>query len=101
MRVVQASSGVGVRWSAGDLTLATLLFVGTVAYAATLPTNMAPPDEATYLLEAKRLRDGDVMYRDVFDFTTPGYPFALLVARIKVGFGEPNHPLRRLNCGQR
>ncbi len=56
-----------------DMALALLLFVTTVLYLATLPLNLGTPDEAHALLAAKRVFDGEVMYRDVFDLSTPGW----------------------------
>jgi hypothetical protein len=81
MRGAQANSVAAVRWSTGgDVILAALLFACAVAYLASLPRNLSPADEATYLLEAKRLYDGEVMYRDVFDFITPGYQYLMALA---------------------
>jgi hypothetical protein len=54
-----------------------MLFAGTLAYVAALPPNLGAADEASYLHEATRLLDGEVMYRDVFDFVTPGFQYLM------------------------
>lgn len=78
MRPVQSGAAAVASWFASrDVVLPLLLFAGTVVYVSTLPTNLSPADEGTYLYEAKRLFDGDVMYRDVFDFITPGYQYLM------------------------
>lgn len=65
-----------------DAIVLAVLFIVTVAYLTRLPPNLSPADESSYLHEAKRLLDGEVMYRDVFDFITPGFQYlmALLFA---------------------
>jgi hypothetical protein len=45
----------------------------TALYFAALPLNLGTPDEAHGLLAARRVFDGEVMYRDVFELTTPGW----------------------------
>src|SRR6185295_19928482 len=60
------------RWTTADAVLATGLFVTTVAYLAALPRTIASADEGTFLYEAKRILDGQVFYRDIFDLITPG-----------------------------
>jgi hypothetical protein len=74
------SAAAAVRPAGRDLIVALLLFSTAVGYVATLPWNLYPADEATYLLEAKRVLDGEVMYRDVFDFITPGYQYLMALA---------------------
>ena len=56
-----------------------------VAYLVSLPRNLGSSDEATYLYEAKRLLHGEIMYRDVFDFITPGWMY--LMAAMFWAFG--------------
>ena len=66
-----ATPAAGTDWR--DVVLALVIAVASVAYLAALPRNLAPADEAVQLYEAKRLLEGEVMYRDVFEMTTPGY----------------------------
>jgi len=54
-----------------DAALALLLLAGATVYVSLLPRNLGPADEAYFLYEAKRIRDGEVMYRDIFQFVTP------------------------------
>lgn len=56
-----------------DAVLALVLFAAVVAYLTAMPLNLQSPDEARHLDHAKRLLDGEVLYRDVFDITTPGW----------------------------
>src|SRR6185295_2372590 len=60
-----------------DAALVLTIFIATFAYLACLPRNLAQADEAIQLYEAKRLLEGEVMYRDVFEMTTPGYHFVM------------------------
>lgn len=75
MREARAAHGVarmaGFDWR--DAVLVLGIAVASFAYLAVLPRNLAPADEAVQLYEAKRLLEGEVMYRDVFEMTTPGY----------------------------
>jgi len=59
------------RRDAGDAALALLIFAAAWAYLASLPRYLGGADESYFLYEAKRIRDGEVMYRDFFQFTTP------------------------------
>jgi hypothetical protein len=68
-----------------DAALALLLFSATVVYLAALPLNLRAPDEAHALLAAKRIFDGEVMYRDIFDLSTPGWVY--LIAGVFHVFG--------------
>jgi hypothetical protein len=63
-----------------DAVLALLVFAAIVAYLVYLPRTLSRADESHFLYEAKRIRDGEVMYRDFFQFVTPGasYIMALL-----------------------
>jgi hypothetical protein len=56
-----------------DALLAGLLFAGAVLYWVSLPHSLGPADESVHLYEAKRVLDGEVLYRDVFNFITPGW----------------------------
>src|SRR5262245_10164019 len=63
-----------------DALLGLLVFSATVAYLATLPATLGRADESFFLYQAKRIRDGQVMYRDFFQFAAPGawYTMAFL-----------------------
>jgi hypothetical protein len=54
-----------------DRLLAHALAAVTLAYLASLPRYLGWADESYFLYEAKRIRDGEVMYRDIFQFITP------------------------------
>jgi hypothetical protein len=54
-----------------------LLFAGITAYVAALPRSLNPADEATHLYEAKRILDGQVMYRDIFEIIPPGWMYLM------------------------
>ena len=56
-----------------DGVLALLLFTITAMYVVALPLSIASPDENNALHQAKRLLDGEVMYRDIFDPSMPGW----------------------------
>jgi hypothetical protein len=56
---------------APDAGVALALCAATVAYLLLLPRDLNITDESYFLYEAKRIRDGEVMYRDIFQFTTP------------------------------
>ena len=60
-----------------DVLLAVLLFAAIVAYLVYLPRTLGRADESFFLYEAKRIRDGDVIYRDFFQFVTPGAPYIM------------------------
>jgi hypothetical protein len=73
--VAAAMNGAQPRPRAGwlDVLLPAVLFVATTLYVAAQPRNLAPADESVYLYEAKRVLEGAVLYRDVFEITTPGW----------------------------
>ena len=71
------------RHTRADAVLAGLIFAASVAYLAALPRNLNPADESVHLYEAKRILDGEVLYRDVFNFITPGW-FYLMAALFHV-----------------
>src|SRR5262245_16695036 len=50
-----------------------------------LPHSLGPADESVHLYEAKRVLDGEVLYRDVFNFITPGWFY--LMASLFWAFG--------------
>jgi hypothetical protein len=67
-------------WRLGLLGAA--LPLGAFAYLMAYPPTLGPSDESYILYEAKRLWEGDVLYRDFFDFVMPGtfYFYALAYA---------------------
>lgn len=62
-----------------DAIIGALLFSGAVLYWASLPHSLQAADESVHLYEAKRLLEGEVLYRDFFNFITPGW-FYLMAA---------------------
>ncbi len=60
-----------------DLALAAALAAGACAYLAALPRNLSGADESYLLYEAKRILDGEVLYRDVAQFVAPGAWWAM------------------------
>ncbi|MGH7786698.1 MAG: ArnT family glycosyltransferase [Candidatus Binatia bacterium] len=60
-----------LRSSRVDRCIGALLFGATVAYLAVLPHNLGRADEVFFLVEAKRLLHGELMYRDLFWFAGP------------------------------
>lgn len=81
--------------------LGVLLAVGTVVYLAALPRNLGPADEAIHLYEAKRVLQGDVMYRDVFEIITPGwmYLMALLFRVFGTGMATARIAMAVIHAG--
>ncbi len=77
---VSADASGRVLLTPADAAAALLLFAATVIYFVELPHNLGFTDEGGFLYEAKRLLDGDVFYRDIFEIITPGshYLMALL-----------------------
>ena len=73
------------RFRSRDAVLAVLVFVGIVTYLVYLPRSLGRADESHFLYEAKRIREGQVMYRDFFQFVTPGAPY--LMALLFWAFG--------------
>jgi hypothetical protein len=63
-----------------DYALCGALAVGIMVYLYLWPRDLFGFDEGLYLYESKRLLDGDVFYRDIFEIITPGsfYVMALL-----------------------
>jgi hypothetical protein len=64
-------------WSWKDVALALLIFAGTVAYLASLPRDLGAADEALHLYDAKRVLEGEVIYRDFFTAITPGFMYLM------------------------
>lgn len=60
-----------------DWVVALVLFTVTVLYLSSLPPNLAPADEAIHLYESKRILNGEVLYRDVFEMITPGFMYLM------------------------
>lgn len=60
-----------------DFLSAALLFAATVLYLGLQPPNLGAADESVYLYQAKRVLEGAVPYRDVFDLTTPGWLYVM------------------------
>jgi hypothetical protein len=58
---------------AGRLDLAVVLALAlvTIGFLLAWPRKLGNSDESYFLYQAKRLSEGEVMYRDVFDFITP------------------------------
>lgn len=54
-----------------DWTWSVLLLVATAAYLSWLPRNLGWADESFFLYEARRIREGEAMYRDFFQFVAP------------------------------
>ena len=71
---------------AADLAIAFGLALGTVAYLARLP-RFLNSDEGYYLYESKRLLDGKVFYRDLFDLITPGAHYLMAASFAVFGTG--------------
>lgn len=69
----RARGNAAVVRTGSDAIIAALLFSGTVLYWASLPHSLQPADESVHLYEAKRLLEGEVLYRDFFNFITPGW----------------------------
>lgn len=55
-----------------DWWLATVVALGVVLYLGSLPYNLGVADESFFLNDSKRLLHGQLMYRDVFYYATPG-----------------------------
>jgi hypothetical protein len=60
-----------------DLVVSSIIVAGVVVYLNMLPRNLSPADESVHLYEAKRLLHGEVMYRDVFNYITPGWMYLM------------------------
>ena len=64
-------------WVAVDRALCILFALATVLYLAAWPHDLFPADEGTFLYEAKRILDGEVIYRDFFEVITPASLYAM------------------------
>jgi hypothetical protein len=73
---------VSERPNRADVLLAVLLGGAVMVILGRWPHDLFAADEGLFLYEAKRVLDGDVMYRDFFDVMAPGgvYLIALLFA---------------------
>ncbi len=60
-----------------DALLALLLCAATVLYLTQFPLSLGAADEPKPLYQAKRLLDGEVMYRDMFDLVLPGWTYLM------------------------
>ena len=56
------------RW---DVVVALLIFAGIALYLSFLPRNLTAADESIHLYEAKRILNGEVLYRDVYTVYPP------------------------------
>ena len=56
----------------GNTAEAAALALAVALYVLAWPQSLGLSDEAILLYEAKRMFDGDVLYRDIFDFGAPG-----------------------------
>jgi hypothetical protein len=54
-----------------DAIVGATIFIATLAYLALWPRDFYVFDEGLFLYEAKRVLDGQVMYRDFFEIVTP------------------------------
>jgi hypothetical protein len=60
-----------------DIGAAVALIACVAVYLALLPLNLSVPDEGHALTAAKRILGGEAMYRDIFDLSTPGWPYLM------------------------
>jgi hypothetical protein len=74
-----------VRVERRDAFTVALIFTGATLYWIALPHSLGAADESVHLYEAKRVLDGEVLYRDVFNFITPGWFY--LMASVFWAFG--------------
>lgn len=63
-----------------DAVVMVALLLGTFLYLSRLPHNLGTSDEAYFLVEAKRVAGGEVMYRDIFEFIPPGAVYIMAAA---------------------
>ena len=54
-----------------DWAIGAVLFAVATAYVLALPHNLGAADESFFLYEAKRVSEGEVLYRDVFELVAP------------------------------
>jgi hypothetical protein len=54
-----------------DVTTSLVLAAAVVFYLTSLPHHLGVADESFYLNHARRIREGDVLYRDIFYYVTP------------------------------
>jgi hypothetical protein len=65
-----------------DVAISLLLFAGVVLYLTAFPRSLGEGDESYFLLESKRIVEGEVLYRDIFWFAMPAahWTMALIFA---------------------
>lgn len=63
--------GAHESFASGDAALAAVLLSATALYCWWLPHAIGSSDEGIFLYEAKRVAEGAVLYREVFDLITP------------------------------
>lgn len=68
-----------------DRAVVLLLFAGTLAYLSQLPRILGPSDEGLYLYNSKRILEGDVIYRDIYDIITPASHYVMALAFLLFG----------------
>jgi len=71
------------RYGWADAAIVLAMFAGTIVYLAALPRYLGAADEAVHLYDAKRILQGEVIYRDFFTVITPGFMY-LMAALFKV-----------------
>lgn len=59
------------RGGSSDWRFCLLVAAAIVAYLLVWPNDLGHGDESYFLLESKRISDGEVLYRDIFWFATP------------------------------
>ncbi|HVN83400.1 MAG TPA: hypothetical protein VMW17_01005 [Candidatus Binatia bacterium] len=65
------SASIAVALRRSEFWLVGLLFTGAFVYVASFPPNLSASDEGLYLYEAKRIVEGQALYRDIFELVTP------------------------------
>lgn len=68
------------RGGRGDWLVMLAIAAGSAALLQSLPHALGNSDESYFLLEAKRVADGEVMYGDVFEFIPPGATYIMAAA---------------------
>jgi hypothetical protein len=63
------------KWRGGAVVA--VIFAASAFYLSTLPYNLNPADESVHLYQAKRLLEGEVMYRDIWNTITPGWMYLM------------------------
>jgi hypothetical protein len=63
--------------SGSELAAGGVLFLAAILYLAAFPRDLGFADESFFLYESARLRNGERMYRDIFQFITPLSAYAM------------------------